>query len=232
MVYPDCRTDGEVQGEEMKTGAKGRHLRILALALLLAAVVLFFRPLLALHSARCVVRVSFTGLENMFHSRYEYYALEGSGAVRLPGFLVKAAMGTQAEEKMIYDDTGTAYWFVTLQYGKEELTADSKPHLETSFGPDYWLLYDGWTRSTPEPGKKELDLMLRAAEALHDGNLENWNWQGGGAIGLTSFMLIRHGDQYLVEEADEQLLRPAEDGSLEWLMDCPRNGQFDCWFFR
>ena len=216
----------------MNIGSKRKYLFLLIGALLLVSAALSLRWLLVLRGADCVMRVSFTGLDNMFHTRYEYYALDDHGAVRIPGFLVKADLGKDAEERTIYDNDGTAYWFVILQFGKDELTADSKPHLVTSFGPDYWLVYDNWTRSTPAPGDDDLAFMLRAAEALHDGDLENRVWEGGGAVGLASFMVIRSGNQYLLIENDQRLLLPLEDGSLRELMDCPKGGHFDCWFFK
>ena len=216
----------------MRIGSKRKLLLLLIGALVFASATLLLRWLLVLQGADCVTRASFTGLDNLLHSRYEYYALDSRGAVRIPGFLAKAHLGADAEERTIYDDDETAYWFATLQYGKDELTAGGKPHLTTSFGPDYYLVYDNWTGSTPSPGEEDLALMLRAAETLHDGNLENWVWQGGGATGLTSFMVIRNRDQYLLIENDQRLLRPLEDGSFRELMDCPEGGRFDCWFFR
>ncbi len=216
----------------MNSGSKRKYLLLLVVTLLLAATTLLLRCLLALWGADCVTRVSFTGLDNMFHIPYEYYALNECGAVRIPGFLAKAALGAEAEERTIYDDTETAYWFATLQYGKDELTSDSEPHLDTSFGPGYWLVYDNWTCSTPAPREEDIAFMLRAAESLHNGDLENWVWQGGGATGLTSFMVIRNGEQYLLIENDRRLLLPLEDGSFRKMMDCPEGGHFDCWFFK
>ncbi|MCI8422320.1 MAG: hypothetical protein HFF50_02140 [Lawsonibacter sp.] len=195
-----------------------------------AALLLWF--LLALWRTGCVVRVSFNGLDNMFHIPYEYYALNDRGAIRVPGFLAKAVLGSDTEKRTIYDDSETAYWFVTLQYRKDELASDRKPHLDTSFGAGYWLVYDNWTRSTPIPGEEDLALMIRAAEALHDGDLDNWVWQGGGATGLASFMVIRNRDQYLLEENGERLLLPLEDGGFQKIMNCPTGGHFDCWFFK
>lgn len=194
--------------------------------------VMFLRPLLALWGADCVVRVSFTGLENMFHTRYTYYALDDRGAVRVPDFLAGAVLGTDVEAESRYDDTETSYWLAQLQYGKDELTDGRKPHLETSFGPDYWLTYDSWTNSTPPPGEEDLALMRRAAETLHDGDLEKWIWRGGGAVGLTSFLVVRHGDIYLLVQDDRRLLRAGADGSFRLLMDRPEGGCFDCWFFK
>lgn len=216
----------------MNIRSKRKYLLLLIVALLLVAAALPLRFLLALWRVDCVVRVSFTGVENMLHIPYEYYAMDDRGVVRVPGFLAKAVLGADAEERSIYDDTETAYWFVTLQYGKDELTSDSQTHLDTSFGEGYWLVYDNWTRNTPEPGEEDIAFMLRAAESLHDGDLENFVWQGGGAIGLTAFMVIRNGDQYLLEVNDRQLLLPLEYGGFRKMMDCPEGGHFDCWFFK
>lgn len=147
----------------MDISSKRKYLPWLIASLILAAVALPLRCLLAMWGANCVVRVSFTGLDNMFHIPYEYYALNDRRAVQIPGFLAKAALGADTEERTIYDDTETSYWFATLQYGKGELTSDSKPYLNTALGPGYWLVYDNWTRSTPAPGEEDLALMLRAA---------------------------------------------------------------------
>ncbi len=211
---------------------KPNYLLLLYAVPLLIVAVMFLRPLLALWGADCVVRVSFTGLENLFHTPYTCYALDGRGAVRVPDFLAGAVLGTDVEAGSIYDDTDTAYWFAQLQYGKDELTAGQKPYLETPFGPDYWLTYDSWTSRTPPPGEEDLALMRRAAEALHDGDLEKWRWKGGGAVGLTSFLVVRHGDVRLLVQDDRRLLRAEADGSFQLLMDCPEGGQFDCWFFK
>lgn len=216
----------------MNIGSKRKYVFLLIVILFLTVAALLLRFLLALCGADCVVRVSFTGLDNMFHTPYEYYALNNRGAIRVPGFLAKAALGPDAEARTIYDDAETAYWFATLQYGKDELTSDSKLHLDTSFGPGYWLVYDNWIRGTPAPGEEDFALMLRAAESLHDGDLDNWIWQGGGATGLTSFMVIRNRDRYLLEENGRRLLLPLEDGGFQEMMDCPEGGHFDCWFFK
>lgn len=215
----------------MSIHKKWKHLRLLIVVLLLVIALLLLRFLWALWGVNCVVRVSFTGLDNMFHVPYEYYALDEHGAIRLPGFLVKTTLGADAEERSIYDDSETAYWFATLQYGKD-VTYGNQPYLDTSFGPNYWLLYDNWTRDTSEPGPEDIALMLRAAESFHNGNLENWVWQGGGAIGLASFMVIRNGDQYLLVENDNRLLMPLENSGFQKIMDCPEGGHFDCWFFK
>ncbi len=147
----------------MNGGSKRKYPRRLAVALLLTAAGLLLWPLLNLWKSDCVVRVSFTGLENMFHVPYEYYALDDHRAVRVPGFLVKAMMRTDEEERTIYDDTETACWVAGLQYGRDESLSDGMTYLDTSFGPGYWLAYDNWTSSTPAPGEEDLALMLRAA---------------------------------------------------------------------
>ncbi len=214
----------------MERGPKRKYLLLFA-AVLLAAAVLALWPLLAAWGADCVVRVSFTGLENMFHAPYEYYALGDRGAVRVPVFLAKAILGADAEERSIYDDTGTAYWVAGLQYGRDESLSDGMTYLDTSFGPGYWLTYDSWTSNTPAPGEEDIALMLRAARAFHSGDLKKWTWKGGGATGLTDFMIIRSGDRYLLEE-NGRLLRPLEDGGFRSIMDCPERGHFDCWFFK
>lgn len=209
----------------MNIGSKRKYLFLLIVALFLAAAGLLLRFLLALWGANCVVRVSFTGLDNMFHIPYEYYALDDRGAVRVPGFLAKAVLGADIEERSSSDDTETAYWFATLRYTEDELTLDRMSHLSTSFGPGYWLVYRNWTNNTPAPEEEDLALMLRAAESFYDG-------QGDGATALTSFMVMRNGNQYLLEERDRRLLLPLKDGGFREIMDCPEGGYFDYYFFK
>ena len=179
-----------------------------------------------------IVRVGFRGLENLFHVPNEYYAISDFGTHRISGILAKAILGEEIENRKIYDDTETRYWFASLEYAPDGTSFTQGDWIETKFGGDYRLLYNNWTRNTPAPNENDLKVMLSAAESLHSGAPEEWSWQGGGTIGLTSFMLIKNGNDYLLVQDDNQLFHVSENGSFKHLMERPKRGSFDYYIFR
>ena len=191
---------------------------------------LFARQAAALLSAHCVTRVSFTGLNNLLHTPYEYYALDEDGAVKVPRHLISLLHG-EATERNIYTDTDTSYWFVELEYAADGRSFTDSNALSSTYGPKYRIVYNNWTRNSSSPETEDLTVMRQAIEALHDGDPENWVWEGGGARGLTNFLLIRHEDHYLLQHEDAQLLALAADGTQTVLMDVPEGGRFDYYFF-
>ena len=188
------------------------------------------RQVSALWGAHCVTRVSFTGLDNLLHTPYEYYALDGKQAVKVSRRLIQLTHG-EALERDIYADTDTSYWFVELEYAADGRSFTDSNALSSTYGPKYRIVYNNWTRNSSSPETEDLTVMRQAIEALHDGDPENWVWEGGGARGLTNFLLIRHEDHYLLQHEDAQLLALAADGTQTVLMDVPEGGRFDYYFF-
>ena len=188
---------------------------------------------IALYRADCVVRVEYTGLEHMWRiSDASYYAVNASSAVRVPAFLARLVFGEDVAQREIYDDSDTEYWYAELEYAGDETSFTNEASVKTGFGDRYRLVYRNWTRNTAAPGDKDLELMRRAAETLHSGDPADWSWQGGGGMGLTCFLMIRHGEHCLLVQDDRLLLRAAEDGAFPLLMEIPDGGRFAYACFR
>jgi len=191
---------------------------------------MFVRQATALLSAHCVARVSFTGLNSLFHSPYEYYALDRNSAVQVPRFMIDL-LHREALEREIFSDTNTSYWFVELEYAPDGQSFTTSDALSSAFGPKYRVVYNDWTQNSGNPDTDDLAVMRQAADTLHSGDPEDWVWEGDGARGLTSFILIRHEDHYLLQHEDTQLLSVSDDGAFRPMMDVPEGGTFDYFFF-
>jgi len=191
---------------------------------------MFVRQATALLSAHCVARVSFTGLNSLFHSPYEYYALDRNSAVQVPRFMIDL-LHREALEREIFSDTNTSYWFVELEYAPDGKSFTDVGALSSGFGSMCRVVYNEWTLQSGEPDIGDLAVMRRMTEALHDGDPADWVWEGTGSRGLTNFLLIRHEDHYLLQHEDTTLFALSAEGQLTELMAVPEGGTFDSYFF-
>ena len=204
---------------------------------LLAAIVIaavgggILYQVLAIQSAECVVRVNYNGLENMYHVPYEYYAVNQSSSVKIPDWAAAQVLNDEIEKNSIYDDTATSYWFCSLEYAEDDADFDPGDYLQVSFGKNYRLYYHAWTSNTTMPAEEDLSVMQQAAETLCRPDLEEWSWKQGELTGLSSFMLIRHDTDYLVEQDDRTLLWVQGNGKFQTVMECPDSGIFDYFYF-
>ena len=208
--------------------------RLLLILVVLAALggALFLRQMVALWQADCVVRISCTGLDNMFHLPYEYYALGRTGAIRVPESLARGTCGDFETQGYLHKNGGeTAYWFAELVYAENADDFSTGTWTETDFGDQYRLFYHPWNPNTPQLSREDLALLRRAAEVLHSGDPTEWKWQGGGETGLVYFLLARGGDGRLLIQNDRYLLFPTEDGGFRRVMEVPKRGELDSVLF-
>lgn len=192
--------------------------------------------------ATVVIRYSFTGLDNMFHSPYEYHAVAGPFHAKLPKGMVEVWYPNCDIEKSIYDDEENQYYFVQLQYcdnGEALLGEDTIP---LSHGREYVLTYDKWTKKSKEMSEKARQTALQAIEQLYDfdkgfsENLEKdqWVWHSGGCYGLESFMLITHGDdedRCVLNTSAKDTIYTFDGHRLVKVMKIPKGGGWDYAYF-
>lgn len=195
----------------------------------ITAAVLLLWQLLSLWSAFCVARVAYTGLQNMFHVPYEYYALTPAGSVRVLSPLVRLVYGGEAMEKGVFDDPSTQCWYAELVESPtgEGIGLDG-PSLPTSFGADTRLYYQPWTRESREPGAEELAALSAWAEKTHR-EVAGWTWQGEGNTCYLAFLLYRHGDRLVLEF--EKDLYWVQDEDFRLLMTQPKRGHLEYLYF-
>ncbi len=184
-----------------------------------------------------VIRISFTGLENMFHAPYEYYVSNGYLKAKVPKALVTWRFQDYSDDLSIYnhDENRTIWYFVQIQYSPV-----SKPLFKTDcmipLNEDgtYLLTYEKWNASHAEshiPVSSELEAQfLSVAHAKYDTQKavdpDEANWYGGGNIGVMSFMLIPNGEQSMVE-LDQEELYTLKNGKLHKIMNIPKRGNLD-----
>lgn len=206
--------------------------RVIAAILVLLIITGLLMSVWYVGTSECVVRVSFTGVNNMFHVPYEYYAIHGTAVVRIPGWLARLACPPAVSDS-IYDDMDTSHWYGELIYAQEHsrFSDDYYSYEETDFGEDYRLKYSNWTSNTDNPEDEDVEIMRRAAQTLHSGDIEDWTSYGDGITGLTWFRFVRHGEQFLAAREGKFLYLAMEDGTFHMLMECPQNGQFDYFYF-
>lgn len=220
--------------KERKSGWK--KFRILLLTVFVMVGILksseYFKAQVYAQNADYIVRVAFWGLENMFHAPYEYYAVCLGRPCKVSERMVKERFGEETEQRSIYEDEDTSYWFAELEYAEDGnyYFNNGEPYIEPSFGEPYRLFYSSWTSRSGEPDSADLRTMLQAAEKLYDGELSNWESKQGDTLGLVSFMLIRNGDTRLIED-NRVLMVASPSGDMKKVMDVPSGGQFDYYFF-
>lgn len=190
-------------------------------------------------TADCVVRVSYTGFNGILHEPYEYYAVSGNDAVKVSEWVLQMA-APEAISGNKYKDQKTTQWITELIYmprvdafESKEFLQRNNPWLPTDFGENYRVYYHRWGGAERMPDEAEQALMVRAAETLHSGDIEDWSSMGAalGERGLTWFIVASNGEQVMLQHREERLYRIRDDGSLEAVMDCPQGGQFDYYWF-
>ena len=190
-------------------------------------------------TADCVVRVSFTGLNNLFHVPYEYYAIRGGDAVRIPQCVaVFAAPGAVSGSK--YEDEETVWWYAALIYMPRKEMFDESiyvglkyPWISTDFSESHRVYYHRWSGAKRMPDDAQVVVIRQAAHYFHDGDKSDWSGMvtATGERTLTSFMFISNGDRLLVQHGGKCVYQPLADGTYQLLMECPKGGQFDYYWF-
>lgn len=189
----------------------------------------------SIENSHLIVRVAFTGWENMFHSDYEYYAIGDNYANKVDTEKVNNYFNEDFESFDIYENTDNIYYFVQLKYSPEYKYPfqDNKEYMNIPLSDKYRLFYDDWTNDGNVPTYKDKNVMRTVAMKLYDGNLDNWTSKSGNTLGLVSFMLIKsnkYENKYLVENNDTELY-VFEDGNLTKIMNVPEDGHFDYYYF-
>ena len=191
-----------------------------------------------LQNADMVVRVGYTGLDNMFHSRYDYYAVAGDRHVKVSPKLIQRLYPDWDLEESLYDDTEKNYYFVQLQYCPDGEPQFKKDTIDIGQDREYVVTYSEWTRKSDamEEGVKE----MAAQVILHNHDFTapyepdnvnvNWIWSSGGDYGLDSFMLVAEKgvtDRAILYSDYSNRVRCIRDGEIHDLMDIPEKGQVE-----
>ena len=230
----------EAERPKKKGGVKKLLLSVLGFVVALFALVWIYKAAV-LSFATVVLRYSFTGLENMFHAPYEYYAVAGPFRAKVPKGMVEIWFPDCDMEKSIYDDEENQYYFVQLQYSAKGEALFGKDTIPLSYGREYVLAYDEWTRKSKAMSEKAKETALRAMEQLYDFDRgfsedrgDRWVWSSGGNYGLEDFMLVTHGemeDRCILNTSAEDAVYFLDGQQLVRIMKVPEGGSWDYAYF-
>lgn len=207
----------------------------ITLALVLAVTVWLAVGFWIVGTADCVVRVSFAGFNAILRVPFEYYAVRGGDAVRVPT-LVALLSQPEAVTSSKYEDEATSQWFARLsywkRYGIDPVLDRSGSWLPTEFGEKYRIYYQNWGGPKNDAGTDVQAVMRQAAHYFHDGDIDNMTSFGSsGERGLTWFIVASNGERLLVQHQEDALYLSMPDGTFRLLMECPEGGQFDYYWF-
>lgn len=210
-------------------------LKLIAIVLCTVMVFLTGMDLYKLNTARKAdyfVRIAYTGVENMFHDRYEYYAIVEDRSVLIPEKYVPdnilySYVGT------LYDDTQSDYWYVQLVECDREYPYKGDGYEKSTLGDGMYLTWSRWTKNTQDPEEKELEIFRSTAEFFQNSSPDSWVWEDGkGNRGLKAFMLVRNNGRYLiVDEKKHYLYKLDPNGNLSKIMVCPDRGDYNYFWF-
>lgn len=220
----------------MKKKKLRKILKYGSLSVLMGWVLITFLQAAVLFLSKDLIRVSFTGLENMFHAPYEYYAVLGDCSLKIPKIMVKAWKPEWLEDGSIYEDEDKSYYFVQLQYTENDRPLfQSETYCMVPGREHYLISYRKWTRNSKEITGEHMEWFLNAADQLYDySTTVGWDtmrWGSGDNFGMLSFMMITDGKKTLVIQ-DDEIVYKYQNGKLRRIMKVPEKGQVDYCIFR
>ena len=208
------------------------------LVLLLAVTVWMVVGFWIVGTADCVVRVSFTGWNSLFHVPFEYYAVRDGHSLRIPHLLaVFAAPGVVGGDQ--YEDEETAWWYAELIFMPRKEMFDESiyvglqyPWIDTDFSESHRIYYHRWSGAKRMPDDGQAAVMRQAMHYFHDGDSSDYVSlkPATGEKTLAAYIFVSNGDRLLVYGGG-QLYQPVSDGSFQLLMECPKGGRFDYFWF-
>lgn len=208
------------------------------LALLLAVTVWMAVGFWVVGTADCVVRVSFTGLNNIFHIPFEYYAVRDTDTVRVP-YIVAVLAAPEAVTSSEYEDEETAWWYGEMIFMPRKEMFDESiyvglqyPWIDTDFSESHRIYYHRWSGAKRMPDDGQAAVMRQAFHYFHDGDSSDYVSlkPATGEKTLASFMFVSNGENLLVEHG-RKLYMPMDDGTFQLIMECGKTGRFDYYWF-
>lgn len=192
-----------------------------------------------IEQADVFVRVSFTGLENLFHDRYEYYAIDSKQSYKVSEREAEKKIGKGVEGRSRYDDKGTFYCYVDVikSIRGSYVYEGEGPYLKTTLGDQYGIAYipDRYGGDERPLNSKDLGVIAQVVEAMipeEEKNDAKYSYiEYSDSFSLFDFVLIEHNEKYLIKYNEKYLLRINENGNITKVMEVPSRGMFDFYYF-
>ena len=201
-------------------------------------VLICLYKLIFISAADMVIRYDFTGLDNMFHPPYEYYAVIGSSSTWVPAGVVKAFYPDWDLEKSLYDDEDDNYYYISIMYVPNGVYDTKYPVIDIGKGNEFVVTYREWTNTTEPLSREMYDLLRNMILDNYDFNDqlvdedEGWVWRTGDRYGLDGFVVFspKGVNDRAVLDSDDKVSR-IKNGRLSKIMNCPKNGRCEYVYF-
>ena len=194
--------------------------------------------LIFIAGAEMVIRFGFTGLDNMFHPRYQYYAVVGSSSTGVPAGLVKAFYPDWDLERDIYSDENDNCYYVSIRYSPDGIHKIKTPVIDIGGGDKFIMTYREWTQETNPLSPEMLELLRTTIMDNYDfdeqsiNEDEGWVWRTGSTYGLDGFLMVSPkgvNDRAVLDSED--IIRRIKNGRMSKIMNCPSKGDCEYIYF-
>lgn len=183
-------------------------------------------------NADYIIRISYTGLENLFHDKYEYYAISNNKATNISSY-IKEHSDYDIESYDKYKDTDTNYWFIrAISQGPEldriysNIELNSRDVVYDIDGCTFKVVCSTLTRNT----RKMSDTEENIFKPIIKSNMDQITDNQFEIAGIESFEVVnKEGtDTYIICDSTDTLYSITNNGELKIeIMRVPENGDFD-----
>ncbi len=184
-----------------------------------------------------IVKLSFTGLENMFHVRDEYHAVAGPFSFRVPEALAQTAVNKKISVIGDTDDEAGRNFLVQVTWSENGRPMfEGKQTLIHSFDAKYVIeVSNGGPEKIPVTREEE-KIMIDIASHFYDFSKPyvrgegNWVAYSGGHTVIFSFNVYFNGDKVLFsihESGGRYYVYSYKNGKFTKVMKVPEKGDFD-----
>jgi len=186
-----------------------------------------------LDNSYLIVRISYTGLENLFHDKYEYYLVKNDNTIsKYTSEQIEKAFNKDLDILNIYSDTETSYYFTELKYSSDgDFGKINKDFINSLHGNNYRLFYSKQTKHSENLSENDKIIMQNIASIIHNGDIKNYTSKSGNVFGLTYFTMVKNKNinLYLIEWKNELYLY--KNNELIKIMKELDNGELDFYYF-
>lgn len=184
-----------------------------------------------------IVKLSYTGLENMFTVHDEYYAVRGSHQFRIPKALAQTFVDGDIDYIGDTDPEVGRNFLVQVCYSEDGRPQfEGKTTLTHSYDAKYVIEVSNPGPEKCEVTREEEKIMLSIAEHFHDFSKDYKKGEDNWVAGNTGFTVIFSYDAYFNgDEVIFEIHKPGSihdvysysDGDIVKVMSVPSNATFD-----
>lgn len=183
-----------------------------------------------------IIRVWYPPEKKEDEGRYEFYSYKKKDDEdtfhQIEKDKLPEEIASKAEKFERYMDTDSDYWQVELTRFEDVEKVKKSIWKDTDIADNIFLTWINWTENTENPEDEDVEFFHEAAEKFYRQDPDGWVWKQkeNKETGLVSFIVIKNGEDRLIENDAGTTLYRIEDEPVE-LFTCPEGGVLDCYWF-